>query len=171
MGNDDHTDASRNIEPFPGRSVTAMIDQLEAAKRELEVAEAARKARADEVTRIADTVDASMGQAIHEATAERDELERRLQDVKQQLRDLESARSTARMERFTTSIGSTTTASSDGVTDPPEAGGALDRDEGRGDADRPGTPTPGDDDGYEDSWYEVLRQQAEAEEADGRENR
>ncbi len=69
-------------------SVVAMIDQLEAARRELEIADEARKARADEVARVADLVESSVGQAIEQATKERDDCRRRLREAEQRLTEL-----------------------------------------------------------------------------------
>jgi hypothetical protein len=148
------------------RSVVAMIDQLEAAKRELEIADEARKARADEVARVADLVESSVGQAIEQATKERDDCRSRLREAEQRLTELEAARSRARTDRLITAPTASPTPVASGADTTTVLGTSSDRA-----ADAAGETTvvaprvsPADGNGsYEGSWYEVLKkQEAEA---------
>ena len=88
--------------PATGDSVGVLVDRYDAAKRDLEVAEEARRARADEVTRLAAAVEGAIGRAINEMTQERDELRQRLHEVEERLNELEATRSQARSDGRTT---------------------------------------------------------------------
>jgi hypothetical protein len=143
VGNErDDAPAMNDEEGSP--SVAAVLGRLEDARRELEIAEATRRSRADDVARLAEEVESSIAQAIDETTAECDELERRLRDAKHRLRELEVARSEARIERLSRSAAASV--SSDNGS---ESGGFAPRDVGLG-ADPPSeativdVPEPGD---------------------------
>ena len=145
------------------RSVVAMIDQLEAAKRELEIADEARKARADEVARVADLVESSVGEAIEQATNERDDCRRRLHDAEQRLTELEAARSRARTDRLITGSPTPGTSHVDRTTIVGAISGHAADGVGETTVVAPHVSPPSGNGSYEDSWYEVLKQQQKAD--------
>jgi hypothetical protein len=150
----DTSEGSRTGDPG-GLRITAMIDELEAAKRDLAIAERARVDRADEVARIAKTVESSLGSAIDDARSERDHLKQRLHDAEQRLEELESARSKARIEGFATATPPADPTSVEASRVPtPEAVSPNGRD-----ADISGQTKSDESAVYEDGWYEVLKRQ------------
>lgn len=158
-------------------ALRAVLDQFEAAERELRAADEVRRAREEDVNRLKGEIGGAVTAALESCRAERVEVEARLKGIDDRIQELEAIKGRYSSEGavppppanpgwVTTDIPATTT---------PEVGAEVAAEGSEQPADQPAEQASGEvvaegansgaaegeqaeGGSYEDGWYEVLKQ-------------